>query len=59
MELEQVFDYEERFRVDRRKLESLILGRFEPIKETASDYFLRVYNSELPLELNDCIFKFL
>lgn len=42
MELEQVFDYEERFRVDRRKLESLILGRFEPIKETASDYFLRV-----------------
>ena len=42
MELDQVFDYEERFRVDRRKLELLILGRFEPIKETACDYFQRI-----------------
>ena len=42
METDQVFDYEDRFRVDRRKLENLILGRFEPIKESASDFFLRV-----------------
>jgi len=42
METDQVFDYEDRFRVDRRKLENLILGRFEPIKETASDFFLRI-----------------
>ena len=42
MENDQVFDYEDRFRVDRRKLENLILGRFEPIKETASDFFLRI-----------------
>ena len=42
MELEQVFDYEERFRVDRRKLELLILGRYEPIEETAAEYFQKV-----------------
>jgi len=42
METDQVFDYEDRFRVDRRKLENLILGRFEPIKESASDFFLRI-----------------
>ena len=28
----QIFDYEERFRVDRRKLELLMIGRFDPIK---------------------------
>ena len=43
METDQVFDHEDRFRVDRRKLENLILGRFEPIKETAVDYFQRVW----------------
>ena len=42
METDQVFDHEDRFRVDRRKLENLILGRFDPIKETAGDFFLRV-----------------
>ena len=42
VELEQVFEFEERFRVDRRKLELLILGRFDPIKETATDFFLKV-----------------
>ena len=43
VELEQVFDFEERFRVDRRKLELLILGRFEPLEnETAVDYFHKV-----------------
>jgi len=42
METDQVFDYEDRFRVDRRKLENLILGRFEPIKESAPDFFLRI-----------------
>ena len=42
VELEQVFEYEERFRVDRRKLELLILGRFDPIKETAVDFFQKV-----------------
>lgn len=43
VELEQVFEYEERFRVDRRKLELLILGRFDPIKETAVDFFQKVF----------------
>ena len=42
VELEQVFDFEERFRVDRRKLELLIVGRFEPIKETAAEFFQKV-----------------
>ena len=42
VELEQVFEFEERFRVDRRKLELLIVGRFEPIKETAADFFHKV-----------------
>ena len=43
MELEQqVFDYEERFRVDRRKLELLIMGRYDPIDETANEYFQKV-----------------
>ena len=42
VELEQVFEFEERFRVDRRKLELLILGRFDPIKESATDFFLKV-----------------
>ena len=41
---DQVFQHENIFRVDRRKIESLILGQFEPIKETAGDYFLRVGN---------------
>ena len=44
VEFEQVFDFEERFRVDRRKLELLIVGRFEPIKETASEFFQKVAN---------------
>lgn len=44
METDQVFDHEDRFRVDRRKLENLILGRFDPIKETAGDFFLRIGN---------------
>ena len=44
VELEQVFDFEERFRVDRRKLELLILGRFEPLEnETAVEYFQKVF----------------
>ena len=45
---EQVFQHEMGeilvFRVDRCKIESLILGQFEPIKETAGDYFLRIGN---------------
>ena len=41
---EQVFQHETVFRVDRHKIESLILGQFKPIKETAGDYFLRVGN---------------
>ena len=50
METDQVFDHEDRFRVDRRKLENLILGRFDPIKETAGDFFLRVIYIFLNLE---------
>ena len=39
----QMFDYEDRFRVDRRKLELLMLGRFEPLKgASAADFFGRV-----------------
>ncbi|XP_059097133.1 protein bicaudal C homolog 1-like isoform X2 [Tigriopus californicus] len=38
----RIFEHEERFRVDRRKLELLMLGRFEPIRESASDYFARI-----------------
>ena len=41
---DQVFQNETTFQVDRRKIESLILGKFNPIKETACDYFLRVGN---------------
>ena len=45
---EQVFQHEMGeilvFRVDRCKIESLILGQFEAIKETAGDYFLRIGN---------------
>ena len=41
---DQVYQNETTFRVDRRKIESLILGKFNPIKETAGDYFLRVGN---------------
>ena len=41
---DQVFEHENIFRVDRRRIESLILGQFKPIKETAGDYFLRVGN---------------
>ena len=45
---EQVFQHEMGkilvFRVDRCKIESLILGQFEPIKESAGDYFLRIGN---------------
>lgn len=56
MELDQVFDYEERFRVDRRKLELLMMGRFEPIKETAADYFQRVSSSSS--KASGCIANF-
>jgi protein bicaudal C len=41
---DQVFQHENIFRVDRRKIESLMLGQFEPIKESAGDYFLRIGN---------------
>ena len=45
---EQVFQHEMGeilvFRVDRCKIENLILGQFEPIKESAGDYFLRIGN---------------
>ena len=41
---DQVFQNKTTFQVDRRKIESLILGKFNPIKETACDYFLRVGN---------------
>ena len=41
---DQVFQHENIFRVDRRKIESLMLGQFEPIKEFAADYFLRIGN---------------
>ena len=39
---EQVFQHKDIFRVDRRKIESLMLGQFEPIKESAGDYFLKI-----------------
>ena len=57
METDQVFDHEDRFRVDRRKLENLILGRFDPIKETAGDFFLRVIYifSKFFFEAVDCL----
>ena len=42
---EQAFQHKTIFQVDRRKIESLILGQFEPIKETASNYFLRIGNA--------------
>lgn len=38
----QMFEYEERFRVDRRKLELLMIGRYDPVKEPAIDFFQRV-----------------
>ena len=41
---DQVFQHENIFRVDRRKIESLMLGQFEPIKESAGDYFLKIGN---------------
>ena len=37
-----VFEYEERFRVDRRKLELMMIGRFDAIKEEASVFFQRI-----------------
>ena len=37
-----IFEHEERFRVDRRKLELMMIGRFDPIKEEASDFFQRI-----------------
>ena len=36
------FEHEERFRVDRRKLEMMMIGRFDPVKEEASDFFQRI-----------------
>jgi len=39
---DRVFDFDDKFKVDRRKLEYLITGRFEPIREPASDFFQRV-----------------
>lgn len=39
---DQIFDYEDRFRVDRRKLELLMIGRFDPITESATDFFMRI-----------------
>ena len=41
---DQVFQHENIFRVDRRKIESLMLGQFEPIKETAVDFLLRIFS---------------
>ena len=41
---DQVFQNETIFQVDGRKIRSLILGQFKPIKETAGNYFLRVGN---------------
>jgi len=40
--LGQIFEFEDRFRVDRRKLELMMIGRFEPIKEPALDFFQRI-----------------
>ena len=48
----QIFEYEERFRVDRRKLELMMIGRYDPIKEPALDFFQRVRNLEFALHLS-------
>ena len=37
-----IFEHEERFRVDRRKLELMMIGKFEPIKEEAALFFQRI-----------------
>ncbi len=58
VELEQVFEYEERFRVDRRKLELLILGRFDPIKETAVDFFQKVSFTSLKWKIFFSLYLF-
>ena len=42
---EKVFQTKTIFKVDRHKIESLMLGQFEPIKETAGNYFLRIGNA--------------
>ena len=36
------FEHEERFRVDRRKLEMMMVGRFDQVKEEASEFFQRI-----------------
>jgi hypothetical protein len=38
----QIFEYEDRFRVDRRKLEMLMMGCFPPVQEPAADFFGRI-----------------
>ena len=40
--LGQMFEFEDRFRVDRRKLELMMIGRYDPIKEHAMDFFQRI-----------------
>ncbi|XP_040578409.1 protein bicaudal C homolog 1 isoform X2 [Lepeophtheirus salmonis] len=39
---DQIFEYEERFRVDRRKLELMILQKLEHIEVPAADFFNRI-----------------
>ena len=46
----QIFEFEDRFRVDRRKLELMMIGKFEPIKEGALDFFQRVRSAALSVE---------
>ena len=37
-----IFEYEDRFRVDRRKLELLMMNMYPPVPETAADFFGRI-----------------
>ena len=37
-----IFEYEDRFRVDRRKLELLMMNMYPPVPETATDFFGRI-----------------
>ncbi|CAB4057421.1 BICC1 [Lepeophtheirus salmonis] len=39
---DQIFEYEERFRVDRRKLELMIIQKLEHIEVPAADFFNRI-----------------
>ena len=54
----QIFEFEDRFRVDRRKLELMMIGKFEPIKEGALDFFQRVRSASNIVSRTGFLFLF-